>query len=43
MTSPIDYLARFLALEFLPHHRCVALGVLTTDGALNHEIAVHLG
>ncbi len=43
VTSPIDYLARFLALEFLPRHRCVALGVLTSDVALNHEIAGHLG
>lgn len=30
-SSPIDYLVRFLALEFLPRNRCIALGILAAD------------
>ncbi|MFC7344507.1 vitamin B12-dependent ribonucleotide reductase [Saccharopolyspora griseoalba] len=30
VTSPIDYVARLLALHYLPRQRCIELGVLPT-------------
>lgn len=33
VSSPIDYLVRLLAREFLPRSRCVELGVIAADAA----------
>ncbi|WP_406693321.1 vitamin B12-dependent ribonucleotide reductase (plasmid) [Saccharopolyspora sp. ID03-671] len=33
VASPIDYIARLMALEFLPRRRCVELGVISADAA----------